>query len=66
MEVESEFEKSWSEETRRDKRVNNWRGFQDDPESKKAKLSSYKEENRQNDKKLYGNDNNEQWKKQWK
>lgn len=46
----AEFDKDWSEVDRREKRVGNWRDFQDVPEAKKVKASSYKEETRQESK----------------
>lgn len=59
-----ERDKSWGEENRREKRVGNWREFQDDPDSKKAKASSYKEESREE--KKHGTVKVETWKKSWK
>lgn len=66
MKVHAEFEKNWSEENRRDDRVHNWRGFQDVPEAKRAKVSSssYKEEHRED--KKHGAAKLETWKKKWK
>lgn len=59
-----EFEKNWGEEDRREKRVGNWRDFQDIPEGKKAKVRNYAEEQR--DEKKFGTVQLESWKKSWK
>jgi len=40
------FEKDWSQEDRREKRIGNWREFQD-PGAKRARTSSYKPEKRE-------------------
>jgi hypothetical protein len=64
MSKKLEFEKGWSEENRRDKRVHNWRGFQDEPVAKKVRATNYKEEHRQQDK--FGSVKLETWKKAWK
>jgi hypothetical protein len=61
---EHTFEKDWGEADRREKRVGNWREFQDDPESKKARAASYKEEARVDVK--HGVVKGEEWKKKWK
>eukprot|EP00598_Pedospumella_elongata_P007745 CAMPEP_0184985698 /NCGR_PEP_ID=MMETSP1098-20130426/14250_1 /TAXON_ID=89044 /ORGANISM="Spumella elongata, Strain CCAP 955/1" /LENGTH=481 /DNA_ID=CAMNT_0027509795 /DNA_START=37 /DNA_END=1479 /DNA_ORIENTATION=+ len=58
-----EFDKSWTEDTRRDKRIGNWREFQTDPTAKKVKASSYKEESREEVK--HGVVKTETWKKNW-
>lgn len=60
----SEFDKNWSEDTRRDKRIDNWREFQVDPLAKKVKASHYKEETREV--KKHGVVKLETWKKSWK
>jgi len=60
----SEFDKNWSEDTRRDKRIDNWREFQVDPLAKKVKASHYKEETREV--KKHGVVKLESWKKSWK
>jgi hypothetical protein len=49
---------------RREKRVDSWRGFQEDPAAKKARLASYKEEVRDTGK--FGQVKLETWKKAWK
>ncbi|KAJ1442079.1 hypothetical protein B484DRAFT_356629 [Ochromonadaceae sp. CCMP2298] len=59
-----EFDKSWTEDNRRDKRIGNWRDFQTDPGSKKVKASSFKEEHREET--LHGQAKTETWKKSWK
>lgn len=64
MVVKEEFEKDWSEGDRREKRVDSWRGFQEDPAAKKARLASYKEEVRATGK--FGQVKLETWKKAWK
>ena len=48
----------------REKRVGNWRDFQEDPESKKLKLASFKEEHRAEEK--HGTVKLEEWKRKWK
>lgn len=58
------FEKQWSDVDRREKRVGNWREFQEDPEAKKVKASSYKEERKEETR--HGVVNTEVWKKSWK
>ena len=60
----SEFDKNWSEDTRRDKRIGNWREFQVDPLAKKVKASHFKEETREV--KKHGVVKLETWKKSWK
>lgn len=59
-----EFDKEWSEVERREKRVGGWRDFQEAPDSKKVKASSYKEETRKEEK--HGVVKIETWKKNWK
>jgi hypothetical protein len=49
---------------RRDKRVGNWRDFQEAPDAKKVKAASYKEEIRAQEK--HGVVKLETWKKKWK
>jgi hypothetical protein len=50
---------------RREKRVGNWRNFQENPEAKKPKVSSmFKEEIRADTK--HGAVKLEEWKKKWK
>ena len=49
---------------RREKRVGNWRGFQEAPDAKKVRASSYKEESRAVEK--HGQVKLETWKKKWK
>ena len=58
------FEKQWSDIDRREKRVGNWREFQDDPDAKKVKASSYKEEKKEESK--FGKVKVEEWKRKWK
>jgi hypothetical protein len=50
-------------EHRRDKRVGNWRDFQAEPEAKKSKASSYKEETADRKKVVV---QTETWRKTWK
>ena len=62
---ECAFEKEWTEGERRDKRVGNWRDFQEAPEAKKAKVSTnFKEETRADGK--HGVVKLNEWKKKWK
>ncbi len=49
---------------RREKRVGEWRNFQEDPEAKKVRVASYKEERRTDSK--HGKAVLEEWKKSWK
>ena len=49
---------------RREKRVGNWREFQEDPESKKIRLANFKEEHRADEK--HGTVKLEEWKRKWK
>lgn len=60
----AEFDKDWSEENRREKRVGNWREFQVDPSAKRVKEKHYKEEVREE--KKHGVVNIEGWRKSWK
>ena len=62
---ECAFEKEWTEGERREKRVGNWRDFQEAPEAKKAKVSTnFKEETRDTGK--HGVVQLNEWKKKWK
>ena len=59
------FEKEWGETTRREKRVGNWREFQEDPEkAKKAKIKTFKEETRADSK--HGVVEETAWRSKWK
>ncbi len=58
-----EFDKDWSEENRREKRVGNWRDFQPDG-AKKMKVANFKEEHREEN--LHGKVQVESWRKSWK
>jgi hypothetical protein len=49
---------------RREKRVGNWRDFQEDPDAKKVRLANFKEEHREEGK--FGAVKLQQWRKQWK
>lgn len=51
---------------RREKRVGNWRDFQSDPEAKRTKAASYKEEERGGNGAKHGQVKVETWKKKWK
>ena len=62
--IEKEFEKEWADVDRRENRVGNWRSFQENPLSKKARTASYKEETRKETK--FGVVQKESWKKSWK
>ncbi len=60
-----EFDKEWSEENRRDKRVGSWREFQTvEGPLKKSKVANFKEENREETK--HGVVQLESWRKSWK
>ena len=58
------FEKEWSDVNRREKRVGNWREFQEDPEKKKAKIKTFKEEKRADSK--HGVVDETAWRSKWK
>lgn len=64
--LEEEKEKAWAEVERREKRVGEWRDFQEDPESKKVRIASWKEEHRSIGEKKHGQADVESWKKSWK
>jgi hypothetical protein len=49
---------------RRDNRIGDWRSFQTEPEAKKAKTNSFREEHRTETK--HGVVKTETWKKNWK
>jgi DnaJ family protein C protein 8 len=60
-----EFENDWSEVDRREKRVGNWRDFQQhEPANKRVKAVNYKEEEREETK--FGTTKVEEWRKKWK
>lgn len=60
------FDKDWAAGERREKRVGNWRDFQSDPEAKRVKASSFKEEARGTGGHKFGQVKVETWKKTWK
>lgn len=62
--VEEEKEKKWAEGERREARFSDWRDFQEEPEAKKVRLASFKEEFRADEK--FGAHKVEEWKKKWK
>eukprot|EP01039_Chlorochromonas_danica_P006461 gene6464-7125_t len=64
LEKTMDFEKKWADEDRRDKRVGNWREFQEVPVAKKVRPANYKEESR--DEAKFGVVKLEAWKKSWK
>lgn len=43
-ELARKFDENWKDSSRVEKRISNWRDFQGDPQSKKVKLSHFKEE----------------------
>lgn len=59
-----EKEKAWADVERRESRVSDWREFEENPEAKKVRLASYKEERRAEGK--HGVVKMEDWKKSWK
>jgi hypothetical protein len=62
--LEREKEDRWAEIEKREERVNHWREFQEVPDSKRLRMSSYKEERRTETK--HGVVQLEEWKKNWK
>ncbi len=68
LKKEHVFEKNWTEEGRRDKRVGNWRDFQCNDSGqalKKSKTSSSFKTEKKHDNK-HGQGIGEEWKKSWK
>lgn len=64
MRLELEKEEKWAEVDRREKRVGDWRNFQEDPEAKKVRMANFREEHRTDTK--HGQVQKEEWRKKWK
>eukprot|EP00639_Heterosigma_akashiwo_P005678 CAMPEP_0194574104 /NCGR_PEP_ID=MMETSP0292-20121207/10093_1 /TAXON_ID=39354 /ORGANISM="Heterosigma akashiwo, Strain CCMP2393" /LENGTH=523 /DNA_ID=CAMNT_0039425567 /DNA_START=175 /DNA_END=1743 /DNA_ORIENTATION=+ len=64
-----EFDKKWSTEDRRDKRMGNWMEYAKDSKrskvAKMARTAMWKEETRAEEKKKFGQVKLEEWKKKW-